>query len=364
MPSTTGNRSRARPRRRATISAREGSPRRAGSVADISTPIVVPWTASAIRGRASGSAAFKIACQETARSSIEAHISASPNSTHGGLERTSASPIRDRPDVLDRQHGADDGRRGPRRPTSAARGQRPAGAPAPAPATAGAARARAAARPRAARRSAPPARRIAPSGAGTATRVLVGRRRPARPPAATRSARRSTAAPRASRVDARGIERQVAQRLGQRRRVPARHEHPVHPGGDDVAVARDVRRDDRRPGRERLRQDHPERLAAERRRAQHVGVAQRGRLDGVVDAPERGHALALDQQRRQLLRRQPDDRQLGRNLAAQRLEGAQQHRQALALDGLADEHDPQRLARAPARAARARRRRAARRRSG
>ncbi len=32
---------------------------------------------------------------------------------------------------------------------------------------------------------------------------------------------------------------------------------------------------------------------------------------------------------------------------AQRLEGAQQHRQALALDGLADERDPQRLARHP-----------------
>ena len=94
MPSTTGRRSRARPSRRATTSARDGSPSRAGSVADISTPIVVPCTASTIRGRASGSAAFRIACQETARSSIEAHISASPTSTQTGLERTSASPIR------------------------------------------------------------------------------------------------------------------------------------------------------------------------------------------------------------------------------------------------------------------------------
>ena len=97
VPSTAGNRSRARPRRRATTSARDGSPSRAGSVADISTPIVVPWTASTIRGLASGSAALRIACQETARRSIEAHISASPSSTHGGLERTSASPIRDSP---------------------------------------------------------------------------------------------------------------------------------------------------------------------------------------------------------------------------------------------------------------------------
>ena len=73
-------------------------------------------------------------------------------------------------------------------------------------------------------------------------------------------------------------------------------------------------------------------------------------LRGVVDAAERGHALALDQQRRELLGGRADHDQLGRHLAAQRLEGAQQHGQALALDGLADERDPQRLAgRAPAR---------------
>jgi hypothetical protein len=63
-------------------------------VADINTPIVIPWTASTIRGRASGIAAFRIACQETARRSIEAHIRARPSSTHAGLERTSASPMR------------------------------------------------------------------------------------------------------------------------------------------------------------------------------------------------------------------------------------------------------------------------------
>ena len=46
VPSTTGNVSRGRPVRRATISARDGSPRRAGSVEDISTPIIVPRIAS------------------------------------------------------------------------------------------------------------------------------------------------------------------------------------------------------------------------------------------------------------------------------------------------------------------------------
>ncbi len=97
VPSTTGRYSRGRPSRRATISARDGSPSRAGSVADISTPIVVPCIASVKRGRACGSAARRIACQETARSTIEPHISARPTSTQTGLERTSASPIEPMP---------------------------------------------------------------------------------------------------------------------------------------------------------------------------------------------------------------------------------------------------------------------------
>ena len=97
VPSTTGSRSRARPSRRETISAREGSPRRAGSVADISTPIEVPCIASAKRGSASGSAALRIACQETARRTIEAHIIPSATSTQVGLEASSAWPIGRRP---------------------------------------------------------------------------------------------------------------------------------------------------------------------------------------------------------------------------------------------------------------------------
>ena len=62
-------------------------------MADISTPIVVPCTASTNRGSASGSAARRIACQEAARSSIEAHISPSATSTQVGLEATSAWAI-------------------------------------------------------------------------------------------------------------------------------------------------------------------------------------------------------------------------------------------------------------------------------
>ena len=66
--------------------ARAGSPRRAGRVADISTPMNVPCMASRRRTGTCGSAARRIECHESARSTIEEHISASPASTHGGLE--------------------------------------------------------------------------------------------------------------------------------------------------------------------------------------------------------------------------------------------------------------------------------------
>ena len=97
VPITTGSAWRGRPSRRATISAREGSPSRAGSVADISTPTAVPCQASVKRGFASGSAARRIAAQETARKTIEAHISASPITTHAGLDVTSVCATRSRP---------------------------------------------------------------------------------------------------------------------------------------------------------------------------------------------------------------------------------------------------------------------------
>ena len=61
------------------------------------TPIAVPCMASVKRGRASGSAALRIACQETARSTIDAHMSASAARTHGGLESSSVAAIECRP---------------------------------------------------------------------------------------------------------------------------------------------------------------------------------------------------------------------------------------------------------------------------
>ena len=90
VPSTTGSRSRVCPVRRATTNARDGSPRRAGSVADISTPMKVPCRASRSLTATAGSAARRIACQDTARSSIDDAIRASETSTHRGLEASSA----------------------------------------------------------------------------------------------------------------------------------------------------------------------------------------------------------------------------------------------------------------------------------
>ena len=88
VPSSTGNVSRIRPVRRASTMARAGSPRRAGSVADISTPIIVAEVTSRRRSGPRGSAARAIANQETARMNIEAIISAVAISTQPASERT------------------------------------------------------------------------------------------------------------------------------------------------------------------------------------------------------------------------------------------------------------------------------------
>ena len=93
VPSTTGKRSRMRPRRRDMISAREGSPSRAGRVADMSTPIIVARAVSRRRTRMPGMAARRIACQASARISMEAHIRTKPRSTHTGVAARSALAI-------------------------------------------------------------------------------------------------------------------------------------------------------------------------------------------------------------------------------------------------------------------------------
>ena len=90
VPSTIGSRSRTRPTRRDTISARDGSPRRAGSVADISTPIITPRAASRRRTRVPGSAERSTACQDSARRNIDRHMRPKASSTQVGVAAITA----------------------------------------------------------------------------------------------------------------------------------------------------------------------------------------------------------------------------------------------------------------------------------
>ena len=93
-------------------------------------------------------------------------------------------------------------------------------------------------------------------------------------------------------------------------------------------------------GRERLGQHHAEALAAERRRAEQVGLAEQAPLLLLGDAPGDLDALGVEQQRLDLELGGAGDREAGVDAgAAQRLEGAQQHGQALAPLGAADEED-------------------------
>ncbi len=97
------------------------------------------------------------------------------------------------------------------------------------------------------------------------------------------------------------IERERAQRLGERERVAGGHEQSVAPVAHDVAVAGDVRGDHRRRGGERLRQHHAEALAVQRGRAQHVGALQLGELALLGDLAERPHAAVVEHHVRDLL---------------------------------------------------------------
>ena len=139
------------------------------------------------------------------------------------------------------------------------------------------------------------------------------------------------------------------QRLGQGGGVAALDQHAVLARRDDVAIAGDVRREHRRAGRERLGEHHAEGLAAQRRGAQQVGGGEHRVLLGVARSrPSAVTPAASTSSGPSSSAPDADHRQLGRDLLAQRLEGAQEDRQALALDGLADEGDPQRLARCAA----------------
>ena len=88
-------------------------------MADISTPIITPRVASRRRTGASGIAARRIAVHASARTSIDAHISASATSTQTGVAATSESKVCCGADPLQR-HVAQAERRRRRAPTTAA----------------------------------------------------------------------------------------------------------------------------------------------------------------------------------------------------------------------------------------------------
>ena len=310
-PTTVGRLSRGRPVRRATISAREGSPRRAGSVADMSTPMNVPCRASERRRRASGSAAVRIACHATPRTTIEPHIRPRPSSTQVGVARSRLSPIWSRPMRC-----------------SASRASNPAARPArPMPALRAAARRRS--RPsrldasRLGRRRS--AGRRGPRSAGTAPRNTPARSRAVDGPRhgdgvgvgledLAGDGRPGVARRVRARLDGHGRallgrHGEVAQRLGQGGGVAARHEHAVDPVAHDVAVAGDVGGDDRRAGGEGLGEHHAEALAAQRGRDEQVGRGQGLRLLGVGDLAQDVDALrAVEHERLDLVAVGADDR--------------------------------------------------------
>ena len=163
---------------------------------------------------------------------------------------------------------------------------------------------------------APRRARTAPSGCGHGARVLVGARRPARRPAATRSARRSRAAPARQRA-----RRAPGRARGRAASRPARVASPRGTSSPSTPVRR------RRRGSRRCRRPRPACPAANASvstipndsppsdGAHSTSAARSARsLARVVDAAERGHALALDQQRRELLGGRADHGQLGRDL--------------------------------------------------
>ena len=97
VPISTGKVSRTRPVRRASTIARAGSPRRAGRVADISTPTIVAEATSRRRSGLRGSAARAIEYHDEARRNIEAIIRAVATRTQVASERTMLLTTRSTP---------------------------------------------------------------------------------------------------------------------------------------------------------------------------------------------------------------------------------------------------------------------------
>ena len=126
VPSSTGNVSRMRPVRRESTIARAGSPRRAGRVADISTPTIVAEATSRRRSGAAAAPARAIANHEMARRNIEAIISAVAIRTQldvgaddAGHDPVDADPLRGDQGQADAEHARDAEPDPPRDPVAA-----------------------------------------------------------------------------------------------------------------------------------------------------------------------------------------------------------------------------------------------------
>ncbi len=229
MPSTTGSVSRGRPMRRATISAREGSPRRAGSVADISTPMKVPCSASRRRAGRQVGAAERIAYQARPRTTIETHIKREAGGHQPGAGGDEAGEHAAHPDPRKRVHAstrpASDARASaPRRTVRSARrgaAQRELGLEA---------RQTLGAHPgqQVGRRDAEPHRRAGGASGSRAhgERLLVDLEHLGRD-VGPGEALRALARRRRHLLAPRGVERQPTQRLRERARVAARGEQAV-----------------------------------------------------------------------------------------------------------------------------------------
>jgi len=76
-------------------------------------------------------------------------------------------------------------------------------------------------------------------------------------------------------------------------RAAGRDEHAVGAVANDLAIAGDVGRNHGRARRKRLGEDHPKALAAQRRRAQHVGPLQLPALGLVIELAQRAHAARV-----------------------------------------------------------------------
>ncbi len=290
VPSRTGKVSRIRPIRRASDIARAGSPRRAGRVADISTPIIVAEVTSRRRtGRPRQCRAHDPVPGGGAEEERERHQGAGDEDP-GEVGADDAGDDVVDADLLGGERGEADAERpggaeadaagGPAAPVAGAgglrveRGQplRRAGRHAvgrPHARPVGGALERAAGLGRLDRPLVDPGDAVGDARPGVALGAAAGRLAHRRQPL--------------------GLVVGALQLLGEALRVARRDEDAVDAVGDDVAVAGDRRGDRRGAGGEGLGQDHAEALPRERGRAEQVGL-----VHGAVQRLARDAAADVD----------------------------------------------------------------------